>query len=300
MKNLKDVEPNYFGTEQEILKFYEEFHNYNYLIRWLLGVKRKEPKIIVKKSKITKVVAVIPTRSAKNITSLKKKYGDISLVIAVNQKGMGHFNYAYAINKAIKEALKMKPLWLIVANDDIKDVGKTSDLVKILDTIDNHSIDVVFPNYTTLYPYSHEFVLVRYRFYSSLVLWLARRKTTFLTYLLHKKYDIRIFAQPSSWREKLVFKAIANFTNIGDFSILSSEFVRNNGNSLFDDTFLNGDEDIEVSLRFKKNRIEHINYKVECGKGGSTLGHSNERDLREVADECYIYHRYLKVRYKIQ
>ena len=297
MKNLKDVEPNYFGTEQEILKFYEEFQNYNYLIKWLLGVKRKEPKIIVKKSKITKVVAVIPTRSAKNITSLKKKYGDISLVIAVNQKGMGHFNYAYSINKAIKEALKMKPLWLIVANDDIKDVGKTSDLVKILDTIDNYSIDVVFPNYTTLYPYSHEFVLVRYRFYSGLLLRIIRKKT-FVKYLLHKKYGIKIFAQPSSWRERLVFKKIYSFTNVGDFSIISSNFIKKNGGKLFDDTFLNGNEDTEVSLKFKTNRIKHIDYKMDCGYGGNSLGHDQERFLRDIATQCYIYHKYLKRKYK--
>ena len=297
MENLKDVEADYFGTEEQILKFYEEFQNYRSLIRWLKRVKKKEPKIIVKKSKITKVVAVIPTRYAKNIANLKKKYGGISLVIAVNQKSMGHFNYARSLNKAIKEALKMKPLWLIIANDDIKDVGKTSDLIRSLDCIDNRHIDVVFPDYITKYPYTHKVILVRYRFYSGLLLRIIRKKT-FVKYLLHKKYGIKIFAQPSSWRERLVFKKICSFTNIGDFSIISSNFIKKNGGKLFDDTFLNGNEDTEVSLKFKADRIRYIDYKMDCGYGGNSLGHNQERFLRDIATQCYIYHKYLKVKYK--
>ena len=297
MKNLKDVEADYFGTEQQILRFYEEFKNYSSLIRWIQSVKKKEPKIIVKKSKITNVVAVIPTRYAKNIGGLKKKYGNISLVIATNQKDEGHFNYAYSINKAINEALKMKPFWLIIANDDIKDVGKISYLIRILDSIDNKRVDVVFPDYATKYPYTHKVILVRYRFYSGLLLRIIRKKT-FVKYLLHKKYGIKIFAQPSSWRERIVFKKIYSFTNVGDFSIISSNFIKKNGGKLFDDTFLNGNEDTEVSLKFKTNRIKHIDYKMDCGYGGNSLGHDQERFLRDIATQCYIYHKYLKRKYK--
>ena len=296
-KKIEGCKPNYFGTEKQILKFYEEFQNYNSLNRWLQGVKKKEPKIIVKKSKITKVIAVIPTRYAKNIGGLKKKYGNISLVIATNQKDEGHFNYAYSINKAINEALKMKPFWLIIANDDIKDVGKISHLIRILDSIDNKRVDVVFPYYATKYPYTHKVILVRYRFYSGLLLRIIRKKT-FVKYLLHKKYGIKIFAQPSSWRERLVFKKIYSFTNVGDFSIISSNFIKKNGGKLFDDTFLNGNEDTEVSLKFKINRIRYIDYKMDCGYGGNSLGHNQERFLRDIATQCYIYHKYLKRKYK--
>ena len=294
---IKNCRPDYFGTEQQILKFYEQFPNYSSLIKWLRNVKKKEPKIIVKKSKITKIIAVIPTRYTKNIRSLKKKYSNITLVIAVNQKDAGHFNYAYSINKAIKEALKMKPSWLIIANDDIKDVGKTRNLVKILGNIDNKHVDVVFPDYITKYPYTHEVILVKYRFYSSLLLRIIRKKT-FVKYLLHKKYGIKIFAQPSSWRERLVFKKIRSFTNVGDFSIISSNFIKNNKSRLFDDIFLNGNEDTEVSLKFRANKIRHIDYKMDCGYGGNSLGHNQERFLRDIATQCYIYHRYLKSKYK--
>lgn len=294
---FKRCKPDYFGAEQQILKFYEQFPNYSSLIRWLRNVKKKEPKIIVKKSKITTVIAVIPTRYTKNIRGLKKKYGDITLVIAVNQKDTGHFNYAYSINKAINEALKMKPSWLIIANDDIKDVGKTKDLVRILGHIDNKCTDVVFPEYITKYPYTHEVVLVKYRFYSGLLLRIIRKKT-FVKYILHKKYGIKIFAQPSSWRERLVFKKIHCFTNIGDFSIISPNFIKNNKNKLFDDIFLNGNEDTEVSLKFRASKIEYINYKMNCGYGGNSLGHNQERFLRDIATQCYIYHKYLKNKYK--
>ncbi|MEM3265562.1 MAG: hypothetical protein QXH07_06370 [Thermoplasmata archaeon] len=295
-EHYNTVKPNFWGNEKEVLKFYDQFQNAKSLIRWLKSVKKMEPKIIIKKSKNTNVIAVIPTMRRENIRHISNKY-KFTIVFAVNSGKSGHFNYAHSVNCAIKEALNYNPKWIVVANDDIKDVGDTEALYKILANINNRDFDVVFPHYLSRYPYSHNFKLVKYRFYTGLFFKLFRKKS-YLTYKIHKKYGVKIIPRLDSFREKIVFRTVKRFINVGDFSIISTEFIKKRNNKLFDENFLNADEDIEVSILFNSSRIKYIDYQMDCGKGGNSLNHNSGRFLRDTAGEIYLYYRYLKHSYK--
>jgi hypothetical protein len=75
---------------------------------------------------------------------------------------------------------------------------------------------------------------------------------------------------------------------IGDFVILSSEFIKGNQNSIYDEIFINNDEDIDLALRIQQlGKSKEINYSIGEKIGGS-LGNSTSRELRGLAGACYL------------
>jgi hypothetical protein len=88
--------------------------------------------------------------------------------------------------------------------------------------------------------------------------------------------------------------------NFGDFAIFSSDFVSKIG-KLFDETFINDYEDLDLSLRYMKSAKKEINYKIDdIGEGGMTLGGiQSMRFARDVANRIYLSQLYFTGTYSI-
>ena len=90
----------------------------------------------------------------------------------------------------------------------------------------------------------------------------------------------------------MFFKPITKFYCTGAFSIFSSNFIRELGGRLFDETYINGLEDVDLSVRLKPEFYKFINFSIGTF-GGQSLGIDFSRKLRDVANLAYFNHKIL-------
>ena len=86
---------------------------------------------------------------------------------------------------------------------------------------------------------------------------------------------------------KWLYKSISVIPAIGDFVVFNGEFFQNRQN-LFDETYINGGEDIDASLSVYLGECSYaiIDYKIDSVVGG-TLGNKN-RMLKDILNMVYM------------
>lgn len=225
-----------------------------------------------------------------------------------------YFNYAHSVNVGIDVALRYKPKWIVVSNDDMIKVDDVSKLKLELSGIDNSKFDLVLaePDFqvsTKLMVCEPTFLLIQYRkLLHSLLIKLdslnsfskfasiPRRGTYFRKllnyYFVHKVESLlpepSFFIRENSRNYKSIFfRPLIKYTNFEAFGIFSYEYLSNCA-QLFDEAYINSHEDHDVSLHcsFKNERIGEINYRIK-GIGRSSLGGSLPRSMRILASNCY-------------
>ena len=82
------------------------------------------------------------------------------------------------------------------------------------------------------------------------------------------------------------------FLHISSFGIFSGRFIRDMKDSFFDETYINENEDIDLSYRISAGKAStyEIKYKVGDLVSGS-LGKGESRFLRGVAGKTYFYEK---------
>ena len=311
--SLVDYRNNYFTSEDsdKIIEFYKGFDNREQLINWM----RERPKGSSNIREIEgekDIVVVIPTADfyGKYAIDCRESIFKGLHIIFVESGGRVdfYFNYAHNCNVGIRKAMEYKPKWVVVSGDDMYRLDDVSVLKKELKNISNSDFSMILanPHKKGLYV-SKDMAVIKVRgilklFRKKLHSWIELPKElpryTKKINFHFTEYD------PNSFKFNLGkfflgYKLIL-FSNMNAFGILSGEFLKNFKEGVFDETFINGFEDIDLSLKLElMDKFDYIKYNI-AGYEGSTLGNKNDpvkfrsRHLRDIANYIYINYKLLK------
>lgn len=283
---------------KELIEFYNQFSNRDQLISWMRGRPKSEGKIYVEENKISNIVVVIPTKDIYSNYALECRnviYKGISQVFVESVKPSDtFFNYAYNVNKGIAYAMRLEPDWIIVSNDDMVCVDPPEKLASELSKFDPSRYDALFTIPEGLYHSFFRMIATPNSLYSIVTkLHPNRLRKTRLE--LWEKFSLRYVDALDKGIDGMISKLLYSnkFRHIltGSFTILSRDFVNNISGKVFDDTFINGGEDSDLSLRLiYSGKYNKINYKI-TDLVGKSLGTGWERILRNVINEVYLSYK---------
>jgi GT2 family glycosyltransferase len=192
------------------------------------------------------------------------------------------FNYARSCNFGLKYALKYKPKWVVLSNDDEYKIDDISILKNDLSELDNTAIDNVFVKETKYH--SHPISIYKQRL---LLLYRNFNRYNKTRLELFKKYNIKFLVRQINFYRKFFMKTVYTFELTGSFAIFSSNFL-SSGNFL-NEAYINSMEDVDLSLRISKGgfKTKYVDFKIGDYIAKS-LGWSVSRTLRNVANLTYI------------
>lgn len=273
----------------DIMKFYTYFNTRDDLVAWM----RKRPyadRVIAEDEGRKDIVVVIPT------AELKEEFAENSRrlykgwqIVFVQSKGT-FFNYARSCNFALKHALKYKPRWILLSNNDMSETAGLDRLLSLLDAIPNKNVKVAF---TKLKGHQRPSFMSTPRPLMGLYNALsgnAKKKAWILDrYGVKYHYYHTNNAIKEFFVNLLLYKPVRTFPVTGPFSVFSYDFVNSVGGKVFDETYINGIEDVELSLALCKDKENYtfIDFDVST-KGGGSLGKNLPRILRNMSNFVYL------------
>lgn len=296
LPSLSEYKNRFFMSNNplNLMEFYSRFRNVEEIIQWM----RERPKgtsYIHEFEGNKEIIVVIPTANingtyAKNCRETIFKSLHIIFVESA-EIGDPFFNYAHNVNIGVSLALKYKPKWIIISNDDIFSIEPIENLVKEIKKIDEHRIDSIFitdsPHHSVLSE------LAEPRRIRRILHWLHPNKAFRYLIDLEDKFKIRYLSVAKfTLFGLLFFKRGYRFIQGMDFFVISSHYAKLNSGNLFDDIFINTYEDVDLSLKlsFNPDRLARVNYKIGDYYGKS-LGKITNRMLRDFAGEVYINYK---------
>lgn len=301
--SLVDYYNKFFTSDDlgNIMEFYNGFKNRDELIQWMKERPKGVP-IIYEIDGDKNIIVVIPTADFNGKHAMECRTNIFKGLHMVFVESYGrddfYFNYAHNCNEGIKRAMEYNPKWVIVSNDDMKKIDDVSVLISKLSMIDPEKICSVFtrpspdgyhsmplylgiPNLLgKLYlHFGNAFNYLPYDFWSYM-----ERKFGLLN-----KFKIKIILLPKHLITRVFFKKLHPLIFTMSFGVFSSHFIREK-NKLFDENYINGAEDWEISYELSRNnhRIALIDYIIgeyvgnTLGTGSSPAGRA--RAMRDVAN----------------
>ena len=112
---------------------------------------------------------------------------------------------------------------------------------------------------------------------------------------IERKFQCDYFVFPVRGRTKYIYKKGYQFISTTDFGIFSTEFIKKRGGKIFDETFVNGEEDHDLNISFflDDGKYSFIDFKIG-DYVGSTLGWGVPRGLRVLAGYVYLNFKWKK------
>jgi hypothetical protein len=270
---------------EDILAFYANFKNAKELIKWSNNRSDYPYKIYeVEGDKQIVVVIITIDYYGKYAINCRKLLKGFHLIFVVSGKTL-FFNYSKDANNGLKNAIMYNPKWIIIMNDDLYGIDDPSILRKKLLKVDDIKKDVVYIN---PYPDNHHsdiIYLAKKRLLLNAVKLLPLGYYSNSEKILDKFHVMYRFVSPKS-HYHILFSKIKKFRSVGDFLILSGNFIKEKykrQETIFDETFINGYEDILLSLRLSEARSAQINFKIGSVIGG-TATVSKQRYARNIAN----------------
>lgn len=300
--SLVDYRNNLFMSDrkEDLECFYDSFRNRDQLIGWM----RERPKGyagIYEFDGNKEIVVVIPTPDINGKFALECRnsiFKGLQIIFVESGEIKDfYFNYAHNSNLGVKHALRYNPKWIVLSNDDVYRIDDVSVLVRELNKINEKTYNSVFTIPSRYHSYRTTIGEQRLIFYDLLYpilsrkIYLENKANNIRKYL--KKFNVKttLFWPTKKLLKLLLFKRSYSFTMTSAFSIFSSQFVIDNNEKLFDETFINGVEDWLLSLNLSRNP-EHnavINYRIG-DYIGSTFNQQggNIRNLRNIVNLVYL------------
>ncbi len=273
----------------DLIKFYNRFDDYEGILQWMRN--RPHGRSVIREVEGNHdVVVVIPTRDFDSglAASCRNIFKGLQMVF-VESGADPYFNLARNCNIGLGDALKFDPDWVIVSNDDVYRIDDVSILVDRLSRLKSERIRTVFARPPTP---GHSYLLkiakstaVR-NLMSALVGGLWRERV-----LIQRRFKVELIIGHQGRRYPLLYKTLYRFPNGGDFFIFSSALVRGAEGKLFDETYINGPEDIDLSWRLAAPEGHSlVDFKIGS-MSGSSIGTGKARWLRDVANEVYLNYK---------
>ena len=310
--SLTDYRNNYFTSDDpnKIIEFYKGFKNRDQLIKWM----KERPKGVATVHEFggnKEIVVVIPTSdiNGKYAKECREEIfsGFHLIFVESGEIPDAYFNYAHNCNVGIKKAMEYNPKWVVVSNDDMEKKDDPVELQRQLSQIDHTKISYVFTSrskYHSIY-----FSINEYRFlYWVIFSKINSQKRDF--FYIQRKFDLtyglvaNVPSEGNKILQKLKYfilnyiltKVVVDKIQVGaSFIIVSGNLLKSakasmfNG-TLFDETFVNAHEDIDLSMRMLLGQlnISIIDYKIG-DLVGSSIGYNYLRQLRTIAGDVYFF-----------
>jgi hypothetical protein len=279
---------------KDILRFYDYFDNRDQLIKWMKERPKGNYRIVEFNNDENDIIVVIPTMDVNGKfanTCRDEIFKGLHIIFVESGIGNYYFNYAHNCNAGIKKALGYNPKWIVLSNDDMYKIDDVEVLVNELSKLDPEKIDCVFTSETRHHSY---FINIgKPRIYTSILRRIIRHKEWKIKEKIFKKYEIYLYSGgfKNKFLTNLFLKNLVRFIITSAFGIFSGNFIKKIGNNLFDETYINGVEDVDLSLIIIYNyKFSFINYKIGDYIGMS-LGHASSwphpRAIREFASWAY-------------
>ncbi|MEM3829781.1 MAG: hypothetical protein QXP36_11285 [Conexivisphaerales archaeon] len=284
----------------DILKFYNTFSSRNELIQWMEERPKGRAEIIeVEGDK--EIIVVIPTADF-NGKYAKECRENIfkGLHIIFVESGFPkdpYFNYAHNCNVGIKKAMEYNPKWIVVSNDDMYKIDDIKVLVKEIQMLDSRKIMFVYtkPSRYHSYPSSigrKRFVIGSLGYFVNSCIH-RYPKNYLIASKIARKYKVDFVLGPRNRLLARVFlKDVFYFTMTSDFMILNEKYAEQTNGSVFNEGYINGTEDHELSIiaSIQSGNVDFIDYRIG-DYIGSTLGVRHIRVIRDVANYVYFNYR---------
>jgi hypothetical protein len=252
------------------------------------------------------IIVVIPTAdfNGKYAKECRENIFKGFHIIFVESGGRGdfYFNYAHNCNVGIRKAMEYNPKWVVVSNDDMGYFDSPTKLRMELDKVE-YTQDIVFCNETIYHSYK---------------IWISRIRPI---YFLREKFSknayyarlLKVFSiEYAAIGEKktslsirlynnIYFKNIFWIRQIGSFGIFSSKYILRANVNIFDETYINHMEDLDLSLRIfvGRTKFAFLDYNIRDIIGG-TIGNGYQRKLRSIASQAYFQHKNAKMSYNFR
>ena len=282
---------------EKIIEFYNGFDNRDQLIQWM----KERPKgasYIHEVEGDKDIIVVIPTAdfNGKYARTCREEIfkGLHMIFVESGENPDPYFNYAHNCNVGIKKAMEYNPKWVVVSNDDMATIDSVSKLIFRLGSIQDRSVVFTAPRgkYHS-YP-----TKVGKRSHLKLLYYMTKGDRGLTLYKLESKIQKK-FLSPYTIENMSLYHRFFNretvrFVNIGAFGILNSDFLKKRSCKLFDETYINGIEDADISLSIKKDRIDFgvVNFRIGDLVGSSLGSYSKNRQIRDFINQVYFNSKY--------
>ncbi len=282
--------------KQDLLRFYDSFASASDLVAWMRNRPRGESNILRVSGENDDIVVVIPTMSVNNnfAKTCLKIFKGFELIFVESGVGNRYFNFAHNCNVGFRYVLdNLNPSWIVYSNDDMYSIDSPKTLENELGNIRGEP-SIVFAGLNSHYhSYVSRFLQPSYAHYlmsriigGSMRVSVDLQRKFGIDYLpvWDGKVDLK-----TKLSRKILQRKIASVINSGSFGIFNYGYVRKVSGNVYDDTFITGLEDIDLSIRAAKEGIAYsfINYQI-----GDRVGQSSpsgiSRYLKNMANYAYL------------
>jgi hypothetical protein len=289
---------------EDVMRFYDHFDNAEQLISWMKDRPSAPMRIFEQKGK-KDIVVVIPTanHNGKLANNCKKIFKGLQIVF-VESNGP-FFNYARSCNLGLKYASNYKPKWLVLSNDDIQKTEKISVVRSKILALDPNKVKLAVPVQVVNNSIQrNEVYLVKsnklsFIYYSLLSLKYLGIMRVFFFCRLSKRLKLNYLVGGKHNSNRFFFKKVFKFILPSYFIIINSDFLKMK-NLVFDETFVNGEEDTDLVLRNLSGIYKMDLTVTNVGNGGNSLGVGKIRNLRNISNRTYLNYKIFSKNYFIK
>lgn len=285
------------STISDFYRFYSSFSNHEELIDWMEKRPKGNPRpVTINGNK--DIVVIIPTMNinSKFAENCRKDIYKGLQMIFVESGHDEFFNYSHSLNIGYKEALKYDPKWIIFSNDDMYSIDKSIKLTKQLHLLDHNKTDVVYTDppgdyhsYLVKIGESSIYRELSYNFSKNL------KEKLKMEHIFKKQLLLKYQAIEAKFPFGILIKGKTQIFNIGSFSIFSNNFIIKFLGDLFDENYINGYEDLDLSIRLNKLTMKKafINYRIGDLRGMSLGKFTSDRTYRSLVNISYFNYKIL-------
>ena len=300
--SLTDYRNNIFLSEnsKDILEFFNGFEDRDHLIEWM----KERPKGTATVHEVEgnkSIIVVIPTadfngRYAKECRENIFK-GFHIIFVESGEFPDPYFNYAQNCNLGIKVAMKYNPKWIVISNDDMEVAEPIEKLKEELDRINAPSGWIVLAKGKGFHSKT---IKIGYRTKFIRLLKFSKKYSRILNF--EKSIEIKygqLLGIDGYYSIHTIFtKSVYKIHNVGSFFIFSPKILMKYKGILFDETYINGYEDVDFSINESSNKVIFTDYRIN-DIGGATLGSLNSiRSIRDIINKIYITYKFEKGLFK--
>ena len=292
--SLVDYRNNYFISDapDKIIEFYNSFENRDQLLQWM----KERPKGIANIHEVDgdkDIIVVIPTAdlNGKYARNCKDNiFKGLHLVFVESGEAPDpYFNFAHNVNVGIKKALEYGPKWVVVSNDDMEKVDSIFKLREELNKLEDSADQMILVKGNGFHS---KLIKVGYRTVFTKFLKYIGNNATILKIenAIEDKYGKLIGIDRYYSIHTFFTSSIYKVRNPASFFILSGSTLWKFGSELYDETYINGFEDVDVILTKSFNNYVFIKYSINDfeGVGGQSMGRSNSmRFIRDIVNKIY-------------
>ncbi len=106
---------------------------------------------------------------------------------------------------------------------------------------------------------------------------------------LSKKFGLKYGMTSNKMSRRMLHWKIRSFVVNTDFNIFGSKFIKDVNGHPFDETFINGSEDVYLGLSIGEPEKQKITFQISAYKdSGASLGKDMTRMLRDIFNRAYI------------